>query len=36
MFENLDKMIDFLGGQAMKIDLRSNENPKQVNNHGGY
>ena len=36
MFENLDKRIDFLGKQAMKIDLRSNENPKQVNNHRGY
>lgn len=26
MFENLDKMIDFLGRQTTKIDLRSDKN----------
>lgn len=36
MFENLNKMIHFLGRQTINIDLRSDKNLKQVNNQGGY
>ena len=36
MFPSLDKMIDFLGKQTIKIDTRNDKNPKQVNNLRGY